>query len=178
MTSIVRTALTAAALATAALAASLSAGAAVAQAQPSATATRSGPSPVIISGMTGMMPMPGMMAMAHHRMDLFPTSHVEGRIAFLKAELGITEAQMTQWTAFADSLRQNAQTVLAIRAVHTGDHLPTTLPTRLDAMLEMQSARLEALKSVAPPARALYGVLSDAQKRLADELMLVPAGQM
>ena len=57
-------------------------------------------------GSGGGMPMMGgpgrmgMMAMA---------DHVEGRIAFLKAELNITEAQTTQWNAFADALRENAR---------------------------------------------------------------------
>jgi hypothetical protein len=45
------------------------------------------------------MGMMGMMGMA---------DHVEGRIAYLKAELKITEAQMPQWNAFADALRSNA----------------------------------------------------------------------
>lgn len=45
----------------------------------------------------GMMPMMGM------------ADHVEGRIAFLKAELKITDAQLPQWNTFADALRSNAR---------------------------------------------------------------------
>jgi hypothetical protein len=41
----------------------------------------------------------GMMGMA---------DQVERRIAFLKAELKITEAQIPQWNPFADALRKNA----------------------------------------------------------------------
>jgi hypothetical protein len=35
--------------------------------------------------------------------------HVDGRLAFLKAELKITEAQTSQWNAFSDALRENAR---------------------------------------------------------------------
>ena len=35
----------------------------------------------------------------------------EGRIAFLKAELGITDAQKSQWDAYADSIKQNLQSM-------------------------------------------------------------------
>ena len=34
---------------------------------------------------------------------------IEGRIAFLRAELKIAEAQSQAWTAFADALRANAR---------------------------------------------------------------------
>ena len=57
-------------------------------------------------GMDHMMPMMRMMRamMAAHtgqmgRMNMMPTEHVEGRIAFLKAELGITEAQLPKWNS-------------------------------------------------------------------------------
>ncbi len=36
-------------------------------------------------------------------------SHVEGRIAFLKTELRITDAQLPLWNAVADALRDNAK---------------------------------------------------------------------
>jgi LTXXQ motif family protein len=35
-------------------------------------------------------------------------AHLEGRIAFLRAELGITEAQASQWEAFAQAMRDSA----------------------------------------------------------------------
>ena len=41
--------------------------------------------------------------------------HIEGRIAFLKAELKITDVQMPQWNAFADTLRANAQRMREMR---------------------------------------------------------------
>ncbi|WP_374655752.1 Spy/CpxP family protein refolding chaperone [Dongia sp.] len=38
-----------------------------------------------------------------------PAQHIEGRLAFLKTELKITEAQAPQWDAYADALRANAK---------------------------------------------------------------------
>src|SRR5690349_21579704 len=35
-----------------------------------------------------------------------PPSRIEGRLAFLKTELKITDAQTAQWNAFADVMRQ------------------------------------------------------------------------
>src|SRR5208337_3587477 len=40
-----------------------------------------------------------------------PFSHIEGRIAFLKAELAVTDAQSPQWGTFADALRERAKTM-------------------------------------------------------------------
>src|SRR5262245_63948753 len=55
-------------------------------------------------GMMGMMRMMGMMGPGMATID-----RVEGRIAFLRAELKITEAQAGAWDAFAAALRTNAQ---------------------------------------------------------------------
>jgi hypothetical protein len=64
---------------------------------------------------TQQMPMmnQGMMGytmMGHGMMPMMdPSQHLEGRLAFLKTELKITEAQTPQWTAYADALRANAK---------------------------------------------------------------------
>src|SRR5579864_6917735 len=42
-----------------------------------------------------------------HRFD--PTRHIEGRIAFLKAELKITDAQAPQFDKVAQAMRDNAK---------------------------------------------------------------------
>src|SRR4051812_32891629 len=51
-----------------------------------------------------------MMRMMKHDPAMgMPFEHVEGRIAFLQAEIGVTDAQRAQWNAFADALRRNAE---------------------------------------------------------------------
>jgi hypothetical protein len=42
---------------------------------------------------------------------------------------------------------------------------------RLDAHIKTMEGRLQALKNVKPPLGALYGALSDDQKKRADELL-------
>jgi hypothetical protein len=56
--------------------------------------------------------------------------------------------------------------------------MPATAPARADAMVQMMAARLEGMKAVASAGKALYDVLTDAQKKLADELMSAPMGRM
>src|SRR6516162_11261321 len=56
----------------------------------------------MMMGQDGMSGMPMMAAMA---------GHVEGRLAFLKTELKITDAQLPLWNAVADAIRTNAKSM-------------------------------------------------------------------
>jgi len=63
---------------------------------------------------------------AHHqaRARMMPGQFVEGRIAFLKAELKITPAQEAQWQQVEATMRENAkaldQTITSTRQNHAG----------------------------------------------------------
>ena len=115
----------------------------------------------------GMMRMVGM------------ADHVEGRIAFLKAELKITEAQMPQ-NAFADLLRENARRMSGIRTTMSGifgqDSASVSAPDRLNRMEEMISIMLEAVKGTKAAFVPLYAVLTEEQKKVADQLIRGPMG--
>src|SRR5215831_15280409 len=73
--------------------------------------------PGMPGGMTGGgdMPMMGMMRMMMARDGMAMMGamarHVEGRLAFLKTELKITDAQLPLWNALADAMRANAKTM-------------------------------------------------------------------
>lgn len=60
----------------------------------------------------GMMggEMKQMMSKMHEMMDMM-ASHVDDRLASLKTELKITDAQMPQWNSFADALRSSAKSM-------------------------------------------------------------------
>lgn len=122
---------------------------------------------------------PGMMPMMrqHGAMGL-PFEHVEGRIAFLKAELKITEAQAGPWTAFADTLRSNAKAHQAVHEQMTKGGMPSSWPDRLAFQQKALSTRLDALKALESAAKPLYAVLTDEQKTLADRLLPGPMGMM
>lgn len=132
----------------------------------------------MMSMMRMMHPMMMPQAGGQGRMQMMPTEHVEGRIAFLKAEFGITEAQLPKWTAYADALRATAKTMRGAMMNGMGGGKPMAMPARMDAMVAMMTARLETLKSTTAAAKALYAVLTDAQKKLADDLIMSPMGGM
>ena len=66
--------------------------------------------------MMNMMQMMGMMGQAGDGMGgMAMIDHIEGRIAFLRTELKITDAQAGAWNALADALRANARSLGEIR---------------------------------------------------------------
>jgi len=119
------------------------------------------------------MSMMSMMRMMHGGggMGMTPFDHIEGRIAFYKAELGITDAQLPQWNAFADALRGNAKGMRGAMTATMQAGVPATVPARMEAMVQMMSAHLDAMKATLAAVKPLYAVLSDDQKKTADELM-------
>jgi hypothetical protein len=117
----------------------------------------------------GMMPMmqhggPGMMGG-------MPFEHVEGRLAFLKAELKITPAQEPQWNKFADAFRSVAKSAQGMHQQMMGSSGTATAPQRLDAYEKMLTVRLDAVRTVRSAFDPLYAALSDEQKKTADELV-------
>ncbi len=130
-------------------------------------------------GMAEMMPMMRNMVGAHGGMMgmLGMEDHVEGRIAFLKAELKITDAQMSTWNPFADALRANGRRMtemqnLMMQGGMTGQGgAPASAPERLDRMETMMTGALEAVKATKSALMPLYAVLTDEQKKTADELL-------
>src|SRR4029450_11219786 len=65
----------------------------------------------------GMMHMMGMMGRGTDGMATI--DRVEGRIAFLRAELKITDAQADAWNGFGGALRTNARKLAEVRATMT-----------------------------------------------------------
>jgi hypothetical protein len=184
--------------------------------------------------MQRMMPMMrSMMAQrGMERMDgpmgMMAPRRVEGRIAFLRTELQITEAQTPAWNAFADVLRAQARSMEAMRSRMMGGsampmgQMPTgpmpgaqapgsppstgqmpggqmqagptpgrpmpgagmgmaaspnatvNFPDHADQVVQMLTAALETARATATAGRALYAVLTDTQKKTADELLAMP----
>lgn len=125
-------------------------------------------------GMMGMMgggcpmmgPMMGMMA----REGSAP-SFVEGRIAFIKAELVITDSQKDVWDAYASALRKNIESMQQMRTTMMGTTQPANPVERLDLHISTMDSRLQSLKEVKPALATLYAALSEDQKKKADSLL-------
>ena len=134
-------------------------------------ATSGGPSAGAIgeTGMGRMMSaMRGMMAV----------DHVEGRIAYQKAELAITAAQLPEWNAVAAVLRLNAKIMQDGMARMAKDGMPTAAPARSEMMTMMMSERLEGMKKLGEANKALYTVLTPDQRKTADDMAANPMGMM
>jgi len=126
------------------------------------------------------MPMMGMMRtiMGQDGMGMM-SGHAEGRVAFLKAELKITDAQLPLWNAVADAIRANAKGMSEMMSGMMGRSQSTaTLPEKLAAREKMMTAHLEALRKFKGAVDPLYAALSDEQKKTADEVLIGPMGMM
>jgi hypothetical protein len=120
--------------------------------------------------MMGSGPMMGLM------MGTGPM--MEGRLAYLKAELGITDAQTSAWDDYVAAVKarhSGMQDMHAgmIKAMHSGNAVD-----RLDAHVKAMESMVESLKALKPPTVALYAVLSDDQKKKADQLLGGCCGMM
>lgn len=137
-------------------------------------AAQPAPQPPGGMGMDMMRMMQSMHAtmMGPGRMGMGMTERVEGRIAFLRAELKITDAQTSAWNGFADALRANAQKLTAARpAMMPPAGGQQTLTERLDAQERWLTARLEGLRSIKAAFTPLFGTFSEEQKKTATEIL-------
>ena len=112
-----------------------------------------------------MMGGPGMMGQMGDWAGYDP---VEGRIAFLRAELGITDAQQPAFDKLAATMRDESAAMQEQREAMMAREKPMTWPERLTWQATMLSERLAALKQKQAAVDALYPELSDAQKQLVD----------
>ena len=122
----------------------------------------------------GMMQTMGMMGPGTGGMATI--DRVDGRIAFLRTELKITDAQAPTWNAFADAMRANAKKLGEIRASTTpkpGDAQPpaAAMAERLDQQEQWLLARLEGTRTMKAAFSKLNETLSDEQKKIANDLL-------
>jgi len=138
------------------------------------------------SGMMTDMPMAqmmsmmaqGCMAMSGARSGTLDGSgmamidHIDGRIAFLQAELKITDEQAGAWAEVEKALRGNAQLQKEARSGISGA-APSqlTLEQRLGNQERLLSAQLEGTRAIKAALGHLYLALSKEQQKTADELI-------
>ena len=106
---------------------------------------------------------------------------VDGRLAFLKTELKITEEQMPSWDELAGVIRSTAESHNALmqdmlKEFQDGEFVKKPLPERLAYQQSHLEARLEQVKTVRAAVEKLYAKLSDEQKQAADEIVLPMMG--
>jgi hypothetical protein len=126
----------------------------------------------MMGGMMGRKGMKGMGGMTMHSVPM-----MEARLAYTKADLEITEAQIRRWDAYAEAVRAWHEKMAALHADKMKAKGGTALD-RMDARIKSMGTMLDALKAMKGPAEALYDVLTDEQKKKADKLLGGRCGMM
>ncbi len=102
---------------------------------------------------------------------------VEGRLAFLKAELKITEAQTAAWNQLADQIRATAKRHNErMKSIFSDDQQRKSLPERVELQEQFMTTRLEEIKQTKASLKALYDVLTAEQKKEADDMVFPMVG--
>lgn len=136
-----------------------------------------GPGSMQGGGMQGGMKQGGMRqgnAMGPDRMS----SMTEGRLAFLKAELQINEAQEGAWKEYSDAVRNRVAVMQDMRTQMMKTMQDGNAIARMDAHINGMQAMLDAMKAVKPATTKLYEALGDEQKKNADQLIGLECGAM
>jgi hypothetical protein len=110
--------------------------------------------------MTGNCPMTGSDGM-----------YTEGRLAFLKAELAITDGQKSVWDAYAAALKKSLRGMVSMQQIVMKVMQAKSPVERIDAQIAAMDGRTAALKTMKTAVQALYAALSADQKKKADELL-------
>ena len=108
----------------------------------------------------------------HHEMErMMPGQFVDGRIAFLKAELKITPAQETEWQQVAGAMRENAKTL--DQTITTARQNRTTIDAvqRLESREQFAKVRADNDARLLAAFKPLYASLSTEQQQMANQLV-------
>jgi hypothetical protein len=133
----------------------------------------------MMGGDMGRMMQPMMHQMMQQMMQgrmaasaLQPFRRIAGQLAYVRAELRITDAQAQPWNAFAETVRVQAERLRqATQQAMTGATEPGPAPQQMERRIALLSVHMEAMRVVATAATPLYAALSEEQRQIADELM-------
>jgi cytochrome c551/c552 len=95
---------------------------------------------------------------------------VDERIARLQSQLGITQAQLPLWAAFAQAMRDNAAATDALFAQRAGAVATMNAVENMHSYAQIAHAYAENTERLAHAFDGVYRSLSDTQKQAADTL--------
>ncbi|MGH7047154.1 MAG: Spy/CpxP family protein refolding chaperone [Stellaceae bacterium] len=95
---------------------------------------------------------------------------VDQRIRMLQSQLGITQAQMPLWTAFAQAMRDNAASTDALFARRAGAVAEMNAVDNMHSYAQIARTYADNTERLATAFDSLYASLSDTQKHAADTL--------
>ena len=107
----------------------------------------------------------------HHR-EFSAARHIDGRIAYLKAELKITPQQEPQFDRVAQAMRDNAAAKDQAMQKMRGDRdQPKNAVERLELRQQLAAERAQDSQRFLDAFKPLYASLSDDQKKAADDML-------
>lgn len=98
-----------------------------------------------------------------------PAAYADGRLAFLKTELGITADQESAWQAYAKQVKQQAEGMQALFAQAQSQAAAQSAPERLNQRAEFAKQRAANMESMSTAVKNLYAALTPEQKTVADQ---------
>jgi cytochrome c551/c552 len=99
-----------------------------------------------------------------------PQSAADQRIQALRTQLHITDAQVPQWDAFAQAMRNNATSTDALFRQRASAAAKMNALDNMKSYAQVARAYADNTEALATAFEALYGVLSDQQKQAIDTL--------
>ena len=113
----------------------------------------------------------------HHHARMLPSQLVDGRIAFLKAELKITPAQETQWQQVATAMQQNATALDGV--IGNARQQSGSMDAVQRLTLREQFAKIHADNDarLLTAFKPLYASLSPEQQQMANTLVAAHHGR-
>ncbi|WP_442579252.1 Spy/CpxP family protein refolding chaperone [Mesorhizobium sp. ASY16-5R] len=103
---------------------------------------------------------------------------VDGRLAYLKVELGITDAQTNAWDVYAAAVRARVDLMQDMHSKMFETMQNGSAVERMDARIAGMEKMLDTLKALKPATEELYAVLTGEQKKVADDLIGADCGAM
>ena len=113
----------------------------------------------------------GVYFVGYSQSDL--EARVEGRLAYAKALLGITDSEAAAWKAYGDVSRANVRSLEAAQRAMIDAERTGSVIDRMHAQTAMMQAQLDARKALLPATEALYKALTPDQQERADVIFLL-----
>jgi periplasmic protein CpxP/Spy len=110
---------------------------------------------------------PAMSAASNADKSARREQRVEDRIAYLHQQLKITPQQESQWSAFADVMRSNGDTMAKLFEARSADKDMSALDN-MKQYAEIAQAHADGTKKLVDAFQPLYDSMSADQKKLAD----------
>jgi len=102
---------------------------------------------------------------------MMPGQLVEGRIAFLKAQLKITSAQEAQWQQVEAEMRENAKTLDQTITTARQNRSNMNAVQRLESREQFAKVRVDNDARLVAAFKPLYASLSPEQQQMANQLV-------